>query len=56
MSINNDLPPLRCYYCNKNFAGFKTLKDQVDLKAYFEANGVERYCCRMILMTEYERK
>ncbi len=53
-TINNDLPPMRCYHCNKAISFYYQPSLQAeDLLKFFEAYNIERYCCRMIILQDY---
>ena len=52
-ALNNELPPLRCYHCNKLISMFHNSAKSVEkdkLNDYFKENNILRYCCKMILI------
>lgn len=54
--INDTLCPIVCYYCNRFISPYyvQSLHDvpfiENDLKPFFEAYNLKRYCCRMIIL------
>lgn len=51
--------PVRCFSCNKvisiyylDFLNYK--ENNKDLEKFMESKGLERYCCRRMLLTQVD--